>query len=132
MGLRATCRVVAAVWRVGSRILLAQRPAGKVQAGLWEFPGGKIEAAESDADALKRECLEELGVHVQVGPLLGEYTQSYVDLEVTVVFYGVASTGIATGREAQAVAWVELKKLLSMPLCEVDRAFAIERLDVPH
>lgn len=49
---------------VDGSVLLAQRPTGKPYAGYWEFPGGKVEAGESIADALKREFLEELGVTV--------------------------------------------------------------------
>ena len=57
-------RVIAAVvWR-GDRLLVCQRPAHKRHGGLWEFPGGKVEAGESDAAAARRELREELGVEV--------------------------------------------------------------------
>src|SRR5471032_1455965 len=60
--LKPTIRVVAAViYDPLGRVLIAQRPAGKTLAGCWEFPGGKIENAESGAAALRRELLEELG-----------------------------------------------------------------------
>ena len=58
-------RVVAAVVARGDRALLCRRPAHKRHGGLWEFPGGKREAGESDADAVRRELREELGVTVQ-------------------------------------------------------------------
>ncbi len=56
--------VVCAIIERGNRILLAQRPAGKRLAGLWEFPGGKVELNESPAEALHRELAEELGCEV--------------------------------------------------------------------
>jgi 8-oxo-dGTP diphosphatase len=54
-----------------NRFLLTSRPVGKVYAGYWEFPGGKVEPGETDAQALARECAEELGVRVQVGARVG-------------------------------------------------------------
>ena len=62
--LRVVCAVIAN--RVGE-YLLCQRPEGKSQAGLWEFPGGKIDAGESAQQALVRELQEELGCSVSVG-----------------------------------------------------------------
>jgi 8-oxo-dGTP diphosphatase len=63
--------VAAAIVRDG-RVLAARRSAPPQLAGGWEFPGGKVEPGESDADALRRECAEELGVEVAVGRLLAE------------------------------------------------------------
>lgn len=63
--------VGAAIVRAG-RVLAARRSAPAAIAGGWEFPGGKVEVGESDAAALRRECLEELGVDVRIGALLGE------------------------------------------------------------
>jgi len=55
--------------RRDDRFLVRQRPEGAPLAGLWEFPGGKCEPGEPPAEAVRRECLEELGVEVRVGPL---------------------------------------------------------------
>ena len=55
----------------GPRILCARRSAPAALAGKWEFPGGKVEPGESDADAIVRECREELGIEVAAGPLVG-------------------------------------------------------------
>jgi 8-oxo-dGTP diphosphatase len=66
-----TIVVGAAIARDG-RVLAARRSAPAALAGGWEFPGGKVEAGESDRDALRRECQEELGVEVASGELLGE------------------------------------------------------------
>jgi 8-oxo-dGTP diphosphatase len=62
--------VVAAVIERGGRILVSQRGPGAGQAGRWEFPGGKREPGETDHQALRRELLEELGVELDVGPLV--------------------------------------------------------------
>ncbi len=62
--------VVAAVIVHGGRVLACRRGEGKVDAGKWEFPGGKVERGESPAQALAREIREELGVDVRVGELL--------------------------------------------------------------
>jgi 8-oxo-dGTP diphosphatase len=62
--------VGAAIVRAG-RVLAARRSAPAAVEGGWEFPGGKVEPGESDVDALVRECREELGVDIRVGPLLG-------------------------------------------------------------
>ncbi len=62
--------VVAAVIERGGRILVSQRGPGAGQAGRWEFPGGKREPGETDHQALRRELLEELGVKLEVGPLV--------------------------------------------------------------
>lgn len=64
-------RVVGAVVSLGEQVLLAKRGPGGAHAGLWEFPGGKVEAGESDLSALKRELQEELAVSAEVGALVG-------------------------------------------------------------
>jgi 8-oxo-dGTP diphosphatase len=63
--------IVAAVIVTDGRVLACQRSAPPEVAGKWEFPGGKVEPGESDAEALARECAEELGVRVEVGNRVG-------------------------------------------------------------
>lgn len=60
----------AVLQREDGRVLLARRAPGKAEAGLWEFPGGKVEPGEEPEDSLRRELREELGLEVSVGPLL--------------------------------------------------------------
>lgn len=70
-------RVVAAVLERDGRVLAARRGPGQSQALLWELPGGKVEPGEADADALRRELREELGVEVRVGERVAESVHAY-------------------------------------------------------
>lgn len=104
------------------RVLLAQRPPGKPLAGLWEFPGGKLEAGESARQALARELLEELGVEIHdarplvatrhVGPL------GTIRLDAWTI---TGWSGEPTGLETQALAWVPLAELDTWPMPAPDR-----------
>jgi 8-oxo-dGTP diphosphatase len=91
------------------RFLLTSRPAGKVYAGYWEFPGGKVEAGESVEAALRRELHEELGI--TIGPALPwktelmDYPHARVRLHFCKVF---AWSGEFEMREAQQMAWQTL------------------------
>ncbi len=122
---RPSARVVAALLQRDGRILAAQRPPGKARALLWELPGGKVEPGESDAAALRRECLEELGVELQVGELVWSTVHTYRDLVVTLLIYRAAlPAGIEPeAREAHQLAWVELGRLSALPFCPADREF---------
>ena len=91
------------------RFLLTSRPVGKVYAGFWEFPGGKLEAGESVEAALRRELIEELGIHIgAVQPWkieLMDYEHARVRLHFCKVFDW---TGEFEMREQQAMAWQTL------------------------
>jgi mutator protein MutT len=69
------------------KFLIGQRPEGKPLAGLWEFPGGKVEAGETPAEAAARECLEEVGVRVTVGAPYPEVVQQYDHDRVRLHFF---------------------------------------------
>jgi len=79
--------VVAAILRREGRVLLTQRPEGTHLAGLWEFPGGKLEAGESPEQALRRECREECGVELEVGRIVEVVFHTYDDRDVLLLFY---------------------------------------------
>ncbi len=88
-------------------ILLAQRPADKHQGGLWEFPGGKVEAGEPVVDALYRELDEELGIQLRQAQPLIRIPHHYPDKSVLLDVYTVtAFAGDPYGREGQPVRWV--------------------------
>ncbi len=89
------------------RLLIAQRPLGKVAAGKWEFPGGKIGPGETAAAALARELDEELGVLVVVAEPLVRLRQDYSDRRVRLETWRVtAFDGVPQPREGQQLAWI--------------------------
>lgn len=117
-------RVVAAVIRRGEALLVTRRPDRPGRPGQWEFPGGKVEPGEGEAEALRRELREELGCEAAVGPLLLRHAHRYPDLEVDLAFYRCA---LAPGAEPAAVgvaaiAWAPEGTLGSLDFLEADRA----------
>jgi 8-oxo-dGTP diphosphatase len=96
------------------RVLLAQRPDGKSMAGLWEFPGGKVETGERPEDTLIRELREELGISVREECLapLAFASHSYPDFHLLMPLYVCRRwEGTVTPQEAQAIAWVRPNRL---------------------
>ena len=87
---KTVTRVVAALIFEGERFMICQRPAHKARGLLWEFAGGKVEPGESGEDALKRECLEELGVEIEVGEVYMELLHRYPDITVHLTLYRAA------------------------------------------
>lgn len=81
--------VVAGFLKKDGRILVGQRPENNSLAGLWEFPGGKIELGESPEEALARELSEELGIEADIGELKLSVTHSYNDVGIVILFYEV-------------------------------------------
>lgn len=84
---RRTIRVVAAVIQKNERYLITQRRPTAVLPLMWEFPGGKVEEAEADADALRREVIERLGVEVEVGQLISFVSHPYEHYTVDLHLY---------------------------------------------
>lgn len=108
---------VAILIRADSRVLLAQRPSGKVYGGWWEFPGGKIEPGEAPARALAREVHEELGVEVERAFPWLTRDFSYPHASVRLHFFRVFGwRGEPHGREGQAFAWQDLAGLTVGPV----------------
>ena len=105
------------------RILLAQRPEGKSLAGLWEFPGGKVEQGETPEDCLVRELEEELGITTKVACLapLTFASHTYDDFHLLMpLFVCRRYQGIPSGREGQAIKWVRAKDLRDYPMPPAD------------
>lgn len=93
-------------------VLIAKRPDGKHQGGLWEFPGGKIEPDESVQDALKRELHEELGIDIQHTHPLIRVHHDYPDKSVLLDVWKItAFTGEAHGKEGQPIKWINTGEL---------------------
>lgn len=103
---------VAVIRNSEGRVLLAKRSAAQHQGGLWEFPGGKVEAGESVVQALHRELHEELGIRVtQERPLL-KVRHAYPDKEVLLDVWEVSAfTGEPQGTEGQPLVWASAREL---------------------
>ncbi len=112
---RPTVVVVACVLlRPDGSVLLARRPEGRELAGLWEFPGGKVEPAEQPEEALVRELEEELGVRIERENLvpLTFVSHSYRDFHLLMpLFFCQAWEGDVAAREGQQLAWVRPDQL---------------------
>jgi len=116
--------VVAAVIRNHEgRILLTTRPEGSHMAGLWEFPGGKVEDGEAPAAALVRELDEELGLHIEVGEPITFSVHEEPELRILLLFYAATVvSGAARSREGQEIAWVAPPDLIAYPTPPADAA----------
>ncbi|QCI99848.1 8-oxo-dGTP diphosphatase MutT [Agrobacterium larrymoorei] len=105
------------------RILLAQRPEGKSLAGLWEFPGGKVEQGETPEETLVRELEEELGIKTKV-PCLAPLTfasHTYETFHLLMPLYVCRRyEGIPRGMEGQAIKWVKPQALRDYPMPPAD------------
>jgi 8-oxo-dGTP diphosphatase len=118
--------LVAAVVLVDAdgRVLLAQRPEGKAMAGLWEFPGGKVDPGETPETALIRELAEEIGIDVTAS-CLAPFTfasHAYPDFHLLMPLYVCRKwTGIPTAREGQRLRWVRLARLAEYPMPPADK-----------
>ena len=115
--------VAVALIDADGRVLIAQRPEGKFMAGLWEFPGGKVESGEAPDAALIRELQEELGVDTRQSCLapLTFASHAYEDFFLLMPLYACRIwKGIPQPREGQKLAWVRPAKLGDYPMPPAD------------
>ncbi|WP_394151703.1 8-oxo-dGTP diphosphatase MutT [Loktanella salsilacus] len=108
---------------VDGRVLLAQRPAGKSLAGLWEFPGGKVDLGETPEIALIRELQEELGIDTWASCLapLTFASHTYDDFHLLMPLYACRKwNGTPQGREGQTLKWVRANDLTQYPMPPAD------------
>jgi 8-oxo-dGTP diphosphatase len=127
--------LVAAVALVDAdgRVLIAQRPHGKEMAGLWEFPGGKVEAGERPEETLIRELHEELGIAVQetcLAPLTFA-SHAYERFHLLMPLYICRRwDGLVQPREGQAVKWVRPRQLRDYPMPPADEPLIPAIVDI--
>ena len=106
---------VGAVWR-GDQLLICRRPSEGLLGGLWELPGGKVEAGESPAKAVRREILEEVGLTVEVGPLAGSVRHAYTHFAITLdAFHCTSLHGDPQPLGCSQVRWIRWTDLPRFP-----------------
>ena len=119
--------VAALIWQ-GERFLICQRPAHKKRGLLWEFVGGKTESGETRESALKRECMEELAISVEVGDVFMEVDHVYPDLTVHLTLF---NTQIIEGEiqllEHNDAKWITVDEIDEFDFCPADEEI-LERL----
>ena len=123
MSVRLVVVAACALIDADGRVLIAQRPQGKSMAGLWEFPGGKVEPGEQPEQCLIRELKEELGIIVReecLAPLTFA-SHSYPDFHLLMPLYVCRRwEGIVTAQEQQALKWVRPGELKNYPMPPAD------------
>ncbi len=129
--------VAAALVDAAGRVLVAQRPQGKSLAGLWEFPGGKVESGETPEAALVRELAEELAISVEEAALqpIGFVSHAYPAFHLLMLLYGCRQwQGEPRGEQGQPLQWVAAADLAALamppadiPLLPVIKAFVADR-----
>ena len=129
---RPTIRVVAAaLYDSQGRVLIAERPPGKHVAGRWEFPGGKIDAGETEEAALSRELTEELGIALLRARPLARLAHDYDDRRIDIALWLVQEfRGVPAGLDGQRLKWVSPARLHDEDMLEADVPFiaALQRL----
>jgi 8-oxo-dGTP diphosphatase len=110
--------VGAAIFDAAGRLLAAQRDRPPQYAGLWEFPGGKVEPGETPQAALVRECREELGIELEVGGLVGEVA---IAIGRLAVYRARLTSGEPVAREHRDLRWLAPAELDDVPWIDADR-----------
>ena len=112
--------VAALVWD-GDRFMICQRPAHKARGLLWEFVGGKVEKGESKADALVRECKEELDIIVEPRDIYMELVHEYPDITVRLtLFNSVIKSGEPKLLEHNDIRWITASEIGQYDFCPAD------------
>lgn len=125
--------VACALVDADGRVLVAQRPEGKALAGLWEFPGGKVEAGERPEETLIRELSEELGIAVKPACLapLAFASHAYDDFHLLMPLYVCRRwEGTPEGREGQPLKWLKPARLRDIPMPPADAPLIAHLIDL--
>jgi 8-oxo-dGTP diphosphatase len=116
--------VTAAILTQAGRVLIARRKPGASQAGMWEFPGGKVRQGETPAECLKREIREELGLDIAVGTFMGESIHAYADQSIRLLAYCARiEAGAPVLNDHAEVEWVRFDELGRFTFCAADMPF---------
>ena len=114
--------VVAALIWDGPRFMICQRPANKARGLLWEFVGGKTEPGETMAEALIRECREELDITVSVGDIFTQVIHEYPDIYIRLtLFHCTIAAGEPKLLEHHDLKWILPSEIPSFDFCPADR-----------
>lgn len=111
----------ALIWR-GDRFLICQRPAGKKRGMLWEFVGGKLEPGETGAEALVRECREELGITVRPDGVFTEVVHEYPDITIHMTLFNASIPDGAEPKllEHNDLRWITPRQIPDFDFCPAD------------
>ena len=113
--------VVAALIRDKDRFLICQRPENKARGLLWEFVGGKVEPGETKAQALIRECQEELGITLEPGKIYMDVTHEYPDLTVHLTLFNARiASGVPRLLEHRDMQWIRVSQIDDYAFCPAD------------
>lgn len=113
--------VVAALIWADKKFMICQRPAHKARGLLWEFVGGKVEPGETKADALIRECREELGVTLSVGEVFMDVLHEYPDITVHLTLFNAAiADGVPQKIEHNDIQWITPSEIGNYDFCPAD------------
>ena len=114
--------VVAAFIRKNDKFLICQRPEHKVLGLLWEFVGGKVETGESNEEALKRECKEELNVEISVGEKIADIVYEYPEfIAHLTLYYASIESGEPELLEHNAIMWINQQEIPEYEFCSADK-----------
>lgn len=112
--------VAALIWE-GGKFMICQRPAHKARALLWEFVGGKVEPRETKAQALIRECREELAITPTVGSVFMDVVHEYPDITVHLtLFHATIAEGIPKKLEHNDIRWITPAQIPLYDFCPAD------------
>ncbi len=124
-----------ALFDADGRVLLTQRPPGKSMAGLWEFPGGKVEPGETPEAALTREMREELGIEIceRCASPLTFVSHAYEDFHLLMMLYVCRKwEGIPSALEGQQLTWKFPREMTVLPMPPADLPLVAALIDSAH
>lgn len=119
--MKRTSVVAALIWNDNDEFLICQRPDNKARASLWEFVGGKLEEGETDFDALRRECKEELDILVKPIDLFQSVEHNYPDIDILLNLYNCTiESGEPKLLEHKDLKWIKKDEIDNYEFCPAD------------